>query len=118
MLAIKCIISSNDDVETYIFDEIDAGISGEAAVMTAVKLYDLSSFKQVICISHLPQIAAKADHHYLIFKNSEKDITYADIQKLSQEERINQLAILFDGRKVSQEGLEHAKNLLQKMKKI
>lgn len=118
MLAIKCIISNNDDVETYIFDEIDAGISGEAAVMTAVKLYDLSSFKQVICISHLPQIAAKADHHYLIFKNSEKDITYADIQKLSQEERINQLAILFDGRKVSQEGLDHAKNLLQKMKKI
>ncbi|HPB16753.1 MAG TPA: DNA repair protein RecN [Clostridia bacterium] len=118
MLAIKCIISSNDDVETYIFDEIDAGISGEAAVMTAVKLYDLSSLKQVICITHLPQIAAKADHHYLIFKNSEKDITYADIQKLTQEERINQLAVLFDGKKVSQEGLEHAKNLLQKMKKI
>ncbi|MFA5340462.1 MAG: hypothetical protein WC332_01675, partial [Clostridia bacterium] len=58
MLAIKCIISSNDDVETYIFDEIDTGISGEAAVMTAIKLADLSKKKQVICISHLPQIAA------------------------------------------------------------
>lgn len=117
MLAIKCIISVNDDVETYIFDEIDAGISGEAAVMTAMKLSDLSKNKQVICISHLPQIAAKANHHYLIFKNNEKDITYADIKKLDEEERIKQLAILFDGRTVSQEGLTHAKNLLEKMKK-
>jgi len=118
MLAIKCIISTSDDVETYIFDEIDAGISGEAAVMTAVKLYDLSSSKQVICISHLPQIAAKADHHYLIFKNTEKDTTYADIRKLNQEERITQLAVLFDGKSISQEGLNHARNLLQKMQKF
>ena len=116
MLAIKCIISNNDDIETYIFDEIDSGVSGEAAIMTANKLYELSASKQVISITHLPQIAAKADHHYLISKYSDKDATYADIKKLTHNERINQLAILFDGKKVSQEGLEYAKNLLDKMK--
>jgi DNA repair protein RecN len=116
MLAIKCIISNNDDIETYIFDEIDSGVSGEAAIMTANKLYELSASKQVISITHLPQIAAKADHHYLISKYSDEDSTYADIKKLTHNERINQLAILFDGKKVSQEGLEYAKNLLDKMK--
>ena len=117
MLAIKCLITSKDDVDTYIFDEIDSGISGEAAVMTAIKLSSLAKEKQVICISHLPSIAAKADHHYLIFKNSQKDMTFADIRELNHDDRIKQLAILFDGNTISQEGITHAKNLLEKMKK-
>jgi len=117
MLAIKCIISIEDEVETYIFDEIETGISGEAAVMTAKKLSDLSKMKQVLCISHLPQIAAKGDHHYLIYKKSESNETVANIKKLTYEDRVQELAMLFDGHTVTDEGIRYARNLLEKNKK-
>lgn len=117
MLSIKCIISTEDEVETYIFDEIEAGISGEAAIMTAKKLSDLSKTKQVLCISHLPQIAAKGDHHYLIYKKSTANETVANIRKLTYEDRVQELAILFDGHSVTEEGMRYARNLLEKNKK-
>lgn len=118
MLAIKCIISTEDEIETYIFDEIETGISGEAAVMTARKLSDLSKTKQVLCISHLPQIAAKGDHHFLIYKKSDANETVANIKELTYEERVRELAILFDGHSVTDEGTRYARNLLEKNKKI
>lgn len=116
MLAIKSIIAKKDPTTTYIFDEIDAGISGQAAVVSAIRLFELAKEKQVIAISHLPQIAAKASHQYLIYKNSEYDISYADIKYLDKEERIYQLAVLIEGKGVTETGLNHAKNLINKMK--
>ena len=110
MLAIKSVMASKDDIDTLIFDEIDAGISGNTAALVAEKLNVISRQNQVICISHLAGIAAMADNHFLIEKSVANDHTVTTLNKLSDEEIIKELARISGG-DTSDVSIEHAKHL-------
>ena len=110
MLAIKSIV--NDNVDTLIFDEIDTGVSGNAAKKIAAKLSGLAKNKQVICVSHSPQIAAIADNHFVISKSVNGDRTLTAIKKLSEEERVYELARIIDGENVTETAIKHAREML------
>ena len=97
MLAIKSVLADSDDIPTLIFDEVDAGISGRAAQKVGVKLREISHTRQVLCITHLAQIAAKADTHLLIEKQVDGGRTYTRITDLDREGRVNELARIIDG---------------------
>ena len=99
MLAIKSSIAENDDIATMIFDEIDTGISGKTAGKVAEKLELLSKNHQIICITHLPQIAAMADSHYSIKKEVTDGSTISGVIKLSDKEKIEELANMLGGEK-------------------
>lgn len=101
MLAIKTILAENDLIETMIFDEIDAGISGRTAQMVAEKMNVIGRNHQVICITHLPQIAAMADHHYLIEKSVVNNTTVSNIHQLNEKESIDELSRMIGGVKVT-----------------
>ena len=101
MLALKTILAENDFISTMIFDEIDAGISGRTAQMVAEKMNVIGKNHQVICITHLPQIAAMADHHYLIEKTVVVNATISSIHKLKEEESIAELSRMIGGVKVT-----------------
>lgn len=110
MLAIKSIV--NDNVDTLIFDEIDTGVSGNAAKKIAAKLSGLAQNKQVICVSHSPQIAAAADNHFVISKSVSGERTLTAIKKLSEEERVHELARIIDGENVTETAIKHAREML------
>ena len=95
MLAIKTVFQKNDPVETLIFDEIDSGISGTTAGMVAESLVKISRNRQVICITHLPQIASKANHHIHIDKTIMDSDTFITVRYLNQNERIDVINNLF-----------------------
>lgn len=101
MLAIKTVLSKVDDIETLIFDEVDAGISGRTAQMVSEKLSAIGCNKQVLCISHLPQIAAMADHHYRISKSSDGKSTKTEIVRLDESGMIEELARLLGGTEIT-----------------
>lgn len=111
MLAIKTVLAKVDDIPTLIFDEIDTGISGRTAQMVSNKLESIGRTKQVLCISHLPQIAAMADHHYLIAKSSDGKSTRTDIQKLDEVGMVEELARLLGGSEITQAVLETAREM-------
>lgn len=108
MLAIKSILATEDEIETLIFDEIDTGISGKTASMVAEKLARISTNHQVICISHLAQIAAMADHHYLIEKKSENDATATNIYQLDRDASIKELVRINGDGTVTSAAMSHA----------
>lgn len=108
MLAIKSILASEDEIDTMIFDEIDTGISGVTAQMVANKLAKISKNHQVLCISHLAQIAAMADNHYLIEKNTENDSTTTNILHLDRESSIRELVRINGGIDVTEAAIMHA----------
>lgn len=110
MLAIKSII--NDGIDTMIFDEIDTGVSGSAAQKIANKLSAISKGRQVICVSHQAQLAAKADNHYVIKKQEENGRTITKIRELSKDERIDELARIIDGDNITETAINHAKEML------
>ena len=109
MLAIKSVLKKSDPVATLVFDEIDAGISGQAAEKVSEALEKLSKDKQVICITHLPQIASKADHHIYISKKIDNEKTVVSARYLSEDEKVNAIAELFSGEIIPSEGLNTAK---------
>ena len=109
MLAIKSVLKKSDPVETLIFDEIDSGISGQAAEKVAEALADLSTEKQVICITHLPQIASKADHHIYVHKSIKNEQTDVMVRYLTESEKVEAIAELFSGESISVEGISSAK---------
>ena len=109
MLAIKSVLKKSDPVETLIFDEIDSGISGQAAEKVAEALVDLSTEKQVICITHLPQIASKADHHIYVHKSIKNEQTDVMVRYLTEPEKVEAIAELFSGESISVEGISSAK---------
>ena len=111
MLAIKTILAESDRIETLIFDEIDAGISGRTAQMVAEKMNMIGRNHQVICITHLPQIAAMADSHFLISKNVVKNGTFSEITRLQEEESVTELARMLGGVKITDTVLESAKEM-------
>ncbi|MBQ9552874.1 MAG: DNA repair protein RecN [Clostridia bacterium] len=112
MLAIKNVLSDKDAVGTLIFDEIDTGVSGHAAVKLGRKLHEAAKGRQVICVTHLAQIAAKADHHFGITKTTANGKTYTDIRLLDWEERKRELARILSGEAVTQAQLDLAHELL------
>ena len=111
MLAIKTILADRDDTGTLIFDEIDTGISGRTAQKVAEKMRVIGEKHQVLCITHLPQIAAMADAHYLIEKNVENMETSTQIRKLSQEKSVEELARMLGGARITQAVLQNAREM-------
>lgn len=108
MLAIKSLLAGEDEIETLIFDEIDTGISGKTASMVAEKLAKISANHQVICISHLSQIAAMADSHYLIKKDMEDNSTATNIVKLTREESIKEIVRINGDGTMTDAAIAHA----------
>lgn len=111
MLAMKSCLADSDRIETLIFDEIDVGISGRTAQMVAEKIHGIGKNHQVICITHLPQIAAMANHHYLIEKKVEGEKTVTNITHLNEEEEIMELARLIGGVKITDTVIQSAKEM-------
>ena len=111
MLAIKSCLADVDRIPTLVFDEIDVGISGRTAQMVAEKICTISRKHQVICITHLPQIAAMADHHYLIEKHVVDGKTVTDIEKLDNDREIGELARLIGGAEITETVLLSAKEM-------
>ena len=111
MLAIKTVLAGRDEIDTLIFDEIDTGISGRTAWKVAEQLSVLSGAHQVICITHLPQIAAMADVHFVIEKSSTDDMTITDIQKVADEESLAELARLLGSDALTEAALSNAKEM-------
>jgi len=116
MLGLQNLFSSIYNNPTLIFDEIDTGISGITAQVVAEKLAAIANKNQVIAITHLPQVAAVADHHFLIEKNIIKNKTYTNIKLLSEKEKIEEISRLISGKYITDLTLEHAKELIQKAK--
>lgn len=114
MLAMKTVLAQSDEVDTMIFDEIDTGVSGSAAQKIAKKLSQLGKCKQVICISHQPQLAAAADFNYKIEKSVRKDSAVTEIRLLNEAERVNELARIIDGSNITKTSLDHAREMLNK----
>lgn len=121
MLAIKTVMADRDDVETLIFDEIDVGISGRAAQKVSEKMAVIGRGHQVICITHLAQIASMADYHYVIEKTVNEMDTTTSIRKLQEPEMVQELARILGGAKITDAVLENAKEmkeLARQMKEI
>jgi len=114
MLSLKTILAKSDKLPLLIFDEIDTGVSGRIAQKVGAALKDLSSFHQIISITHLPQIAGMADIHYAVEKKQIDDRTISSIKKLSEDERIIEVAKLLSGEELSKASIESAKQLMIK----
>lgn len=111
MLAIKTVLADTDDIETLIFDEIDTGISGRTAQKVAEKLEVIAKSHQVICITHLPQIAAMADNHFRILKTIKNGKTVTEIEALDEAEQIKELARLLGGAEITDTVFENAREM-------
>ncbi|MBQ5398157.1 MAG: DNA repair protein RecN [Ruminococcus sp.] len=112
MLAIKTVLASTDVIDTLIFDEVDTGISGSAAQKVGLKLLEVSKSRQVICVTHQAQIAALADSHFLIEKNTSDGRTYTEIRLLDYDGRKKELARIIDGVNITDTALAHAEELM------
>jgi len=113
MLAFKKIIGDYDEIPTMIFDEIDSGISGIAASVVGRKLKEISQKHQIICITHLPQIAAFGDHNYRISKRSDDSMTYTSVDSLSLDDKVLEIARLLGGDNVTDTTLASARELIE-----
>ena len=122
MLAIKTVVAGKDDIDSLIFDEIDAGISGHTAWKVSEKLGALAKDHQIICITHLPQIASMADVHYEIRKETTdedgKERTVTRISKLSDNDRAGELARMLGGAEITDAVLENAKEMMKQASEV
>ena len=112
MLAFKHIIGETDSVETMIFDEIDTGISGHTALVVGKKLAEIAEHRQIVSVTHLPQIAAYGDDNYLISKSIDSDKTYTNIDHLDKESKVRMIATLFSGTSDNENALQAARDLI------
>jgi len=113
MLCIKSMVSDRKGMPTLIFDEIDAGVSGEIADKVGGIMADLAEGRQVLAITHLPQVASRGSDHFVVFKEDTTNATYTRIRKLHKEERVGEIARMLSGEKVSDEALSNARVLLR-----
>lgn len=113
MLALKKIFAKHDKISTVIFDEIDTGVSGRVAQAIAEKMYDIANSTQVLCITHLAQVAAMSDYHLYIAKSIKDERATTDITELSLDDRINALGEMITGTELTATAIEHAEHLLQ-----
>src|SRR5690606_11002878 len=116
VLALKAILAKAESVETSVFDEVDAGIGGSVAEVVGRKLFSLAGYHQVICITHLPQIAKFADHHFSISKQVYRGRTITRIKALNEKERVEEIARMLGGTTITQATMEHAREMLQGVK--
>lgn len=112
MLALEVVLAESEPVGTYIFDEVDAGVGGKAAVEVGRRLRKLSQFAQVIVVTHLPQVAAWADSHFVVKKNDDGAVSQSDVVKVTGDLRIEEIARMLAGQEESQSAREHAAELL------
>ena len=117
MLALKHIIGMTDSVETMIFDEIDTGISGHTALVVGRKLSEIAGHRQILSVTHLPQIAAYGDDNYLISKSISSDKSYTSIDHLDEESKVRMIATLFSGSSESENALQAARELIASTEK-
>ena len=113
MLAIKAITADSENISTLIFDEVDTGISGITASIVGNKLKSLAANHQVISITHLPQIAAKGDHNYRIYKESNDTETFAYVEEITGEDRLMEIARLLGGTRITKATIENARELIE-----
>jgi len=113
MLALEVVLAATEPVGTYIFDEIDAGVGGKAAIEVGRRLFELSKSAQVIVVTHLPQVAAWADSHFVVAKNSDGSVTQSDVRKVDSQERVAEIARMLAGLGDSASAREHASELLR-----
>lgn len=113
MLALKSVLAKSDQIPSMIFDEVDVGIGGEMAEAVGKRMKTLSSTHQIICITHLQQIASQAEHHFKVFKEVLKNRTITKIKLLSKDERIKEIARMMAGKKISDLTLEHAAEMIE-----
>ena len=112
MLALRCVLSDDDFVSSMIFDEIDTGVSGRAAQKIAYKMKEIAKGKQVLCVTHLAQIAVYGDNHLLIEKHRGEDNTYTKVRSLTEEERVREIARIIGGDIITQTTLSSAQELI------
>lgn len=112
MLSLKAIIASNSNLPTLVFDEIDTGVSGMVASQMGAILQKMSDGMQVICITHLPQVAAKGEHHYKVFKDENTNPVQTYVKLLDAEERVGEIAAMLSGEGVTEAAINNAKELL------
>ena len=117
MLAMKAALSDADRIETLIFDEIDTGISGMVANAVAEKMRALGRKRQVLCVTHLPQIAAYADAQYVAYKYSDAEKTHSITRRLTEAERPKEIARIMGSDENDAAAMKHAKQLLEAAKK-
>lgn len=112
MLAIEVVLAGNDPVPTFVFDEVDAGIGGRAAVEVGRRLARLARSAQVLVVTHLPQVAAFADRHVVITKAADGSVTRSSVQRVADEDRVTELVRMLSGLEATQAGAAHARELL------
>ena len=112
MLCIKSLVAQSVDLPTMMFDEIDTGISGEAARQVGIIMKGLASKRQIICITHQPQIAGKADTHFFVYKEVVNDMVKTNIRQLTKEERITAIAKMLSGEKPTIAAMENAREMV------
>ena len=112
MFSFKYILAGKTSLPTIIFDEIDSGISGEIASKMASMMKQMAQRHQVIAISHLPQIAAKGDIHYFVYKDSSQEKSVSKIKQLNEQERIEEIAKMLSGESLSEVAIKNARELI------
>ena len=112
MLALEVVIATTHPIGTYVFDEVDAGVGGKAAIEVGKRLHQLAQHAQVIVVTHLPQVAAWADSHFVVTKNSDGTVSQSDVRNVSGEDRIEEIARMLAGLENSTSAREHATELL------
>ena len=117
VLTLKELLARETDYEALVFDEVDAGIGGRTADRVGQRLKTLARRHQLICITHLPQIACYADHHYVVRKSTRKGRTITGMKKLAGEERLEEVARLLGGTKISTRTRAHAREMLEQAQK-
>lgn len=112
MLALKNVLAEDDGIGSLVFDEVDTGVSGRAAQKVAEKMADVARRKQVLCVTHLPQIAAMADTHFSVEKGEKKGRTFTRVERLDQKGRVDELARLIGGAALTDSLRQSASELL------
>jgi DNA repair protein RecN (Recombination protein N) len=112
MLALKLALRRADPVATYVFDEVDAGIGGQAAEVVGQKMRQVAAHRQVLCVTHLPTIAALADHHYMVSKAEIRGRTETSVRRLEGADRRDEIARMMSGAAVTAEARAHAEAML------
>jgi DNA repair protein RecN (Recombination protein N) len=114
MLILKTTAKTNDAEKAVVFDEIDAGIGGRIAEAVGLKLKELSKNQQVLCVTHQPQVASLANHHYLVEKTMSKKQTRVGVKELAEKERVEEIARMLAGEKITDAARRHASEMLGK----